>query len=75
MADVPAQDACPDCSAVSKRVIGAPALGIGQTAAMRLHDRTRASADRPTVVGALPSGRRRSTPVTTNPLHRRLPRP
>ena len=75
MAEVPREDACPQCCATSRRLIGAPALGIGSTAAMKLHDRTRASADTPQVVNALPRGARRATPVTTNPLHRRLPRP
>lgn len=75
MADVPRHDACPECATPSRRLIGAPALGIGATPAMRLHDRTRASADSPQVVSALPGTGRRATPVTSNPLHRRLPRP
>ncbi|MCV7207201.1 FmdB family zinc ribbon protein [Mycolicibacterium canariasense] len=75
MAEVPDEDACPQCRATSRRLIGTPALGIGSTPAMRLHDRTRASADAPQVVSALPRGARRATPVSTNPLHRRLPRP
>ena len=74
MSDVPGQENCPRCSATSRRLIGAPALGVGSTAAMKLQDRTRASADHPEVLGSLPA-RRRGTPVTTNPLHRRLPRP
>lgn len=75
MAEVPREDSCPSCSAASRRLIAAPTLGIGGTPAMRLHDRTRASADTPQIVGELPRGARRATPVSTNPLHRRLPRP
>ncbi|KDE99535.1 hypothetical protein Y900_011435 [Mycolicibacterium aromaticivorans JS19b1 = JCM 16368] len=75
MADVPGQDACPRCAAPARRLFGAPALGVGRTAAMQLQDRTRASAEHPDVVQRLPGAGRRNTPVTTNPLHRRLPRP
>ena len=75
MAEVPPEDRCPQCSAPARRIIGAPRLGIGGTAAMRLQDRTRASADSPDVVSRIPGRAARATPVTTNPLHRRLPRP
>ncbi len=75
MADAPREDACPQCATPSRRLFGTPALGIGSTTAMRLQDSTRASADTPQVVNRLPGSARRATPVTTNPLHRRLPRP
>ena len=42
---------------------------------MRLHDRTRGSADTPDIVRNLPGRDGRASPVTTNPLHRKLPRP
>ncbi len=67
--------ACRCCSARARRIIGSPALAAGNGAAMRLHDRTRATADTPAVVSSPPPASRRRTPVTTNPLHRKLPRP
>ncbi|BBZ34084.1 FmdB family zinc ribbon protein [Mycolicibacterium confluentis] len=64
---------CPDCAGPARRMMATPHLGAGG-AAMALQDATRATADRPAVVGAPPpAGRRR--PVSTNPLHRKLPRP
>jgi putative FmdB family regulatory protein len=75
MAEVPDGLACPNCGATARRTVGAPALGIGRSAAMRLQDRTRATADRPDVITAIPPTQRKGAAVTTNPLHRRLPRP
>ncbi|WP_159234341.1 FmdB family zinc ribbon protein [Mycolicibacterium vanbaalenii] len=66
---------CPECGDSARRMIGKPALGVGRTSAMRLQDATRASADSPDVVTNLPAGSRRATPMSTNPLHRKLPRP
>lgn len=74
MASRPDEQPCPGCGDAARRRIGAPALGVGNTAAMRAQDRTRASADTPTVVSAPPPTQRRA-PVTANPLHRKLPRP
>ncbi|MFL0238114.1 FmdB family zinc ribbon protein [Mycobacterium sp. SMC-17] len=74
MASVPADTPCPSCSGAARRRIGAPALGAGNSPGMRVQDATRATADRPDVVQSLPTSRRRA-PVTTNPLHRKLPRP
>jgi putative FmdB family regulatory protein len=75
MAAVPDAAGCPGCGADARRIIGAPALGVGSTAAMRLQDRTRATADRPEVVSGPPPSQRARAAVTTNPLHRKLPRP
>ncbi|MGV9824555.1 MULTISPECIES: zinc ribbon domain-containing protein [unclassified Gordonia (in: high G+C Gram-positive bacteria)] len=75
MAAVPDDVPCPTCGSSARRTIAAPVLGVGNSAAMRAHDATRATADAPAVVSALPGRRGRGTPVTTNPLHRRLPRP
>ncbi|MFI8772932.1 FmdB family zinc ribbon protein [Gordonia sp. NPDC062954] len=75
MASIPDRSACPDCGDDARRVIGAPSLGAGDSAAMRLQDATRASSETPTVVSNLPDSTRRSTPISTNPLHRKLPRP
>ena len=74
MAAVPDRTPCPGCSGAARRKIGAPALGAGGSSGMRLQDATRATADRPDVVRSLPATGRRA-PVTSNPLHRKLPRP
>ena len=75
MSEVPAATAC-RCGAPARRGITAPRLGSGASGAMKLLDATKATAERPAVVGA-PAG----TPRTggggapSNPLHARLPRP
>ncbi|KZS59159.1 hypothetical protein A4G26_12435 [Mycobacterium kansasii] len=75
MASVPDSADCPQCARLAKRIPAAPMVGIGRTAAMQLHDRTRATADSPQVVsGPLPARRGRSN-IAMNPLHRALPRP
>jgi putative FmdB family regulatory protein len=75
MAAVPSDLGCPNCGASAKRIVGVPALGVGRSAAMRLQDRTRATADSPDVVAGIPPTRRKGAAATDNPLHRRLPRP
>ncbi|WP_185976031.1 zinc ribbon domain-containing protein [Mycolicibacterium sp. 018/SC-01/001] len=65
---------CPACQGPARRLMAAPHLGRSAGAAMALHDATRATADRPAVVSSPtppPSGR----PISTNPLHQKLPRP
>lgn len=74
MAAIADEQICPQCGTSAHRRPGSPSLGTGNTSAMRLHDATRSSAEDPAVVNRLPPSPRR-TPVTTNPLHRRLPRP
>lgn len=75
MASIPDEVDCAACGRTARRTIASPRLGVGNTTAMRLQDATRATADTPAVVSSLPGPSRRPTPVTTNPLHRRLPRP
>lgn len=75
MAAVPDAITCPDCGHAAPRRVRAPALGAGSSTAMRLQDATRSSAEAPAVVSTVPSTARGRTPVSTNPLHRRLPRP
>ncbi|MDL9946949.1 zinc ribbon domain-containing protein [Gordonia sp. ABSL11-1] len=75
MADIPDAASCPECGHDARRVIGSPALGVGDSPAMRLHDATRSTADSPTVVTSVPGQRRKITRVSSNPLHRKLPRP
>lgn len=74
MSAIPDAARCPSCAASARRIVGAPALGVGDSAAMRLQDATRATADRPSVVTGLPASSRR-TPTSSNPWHRKLPRP
>ena len=68
---------CPDCGGQADRQISAPRLSIAGTSAFKLIDAAKKSAHEPQVVrGSLPqSARRRVTPTTSNPLHRKLPRP
>ncbi|MDY6998901.1 MAG: zinc ribbon domain-containing protein [Actinomycetota bacterium] len=67
--------ACVQCGQPARRLIGSPALSAGAGAGMRLQDATRATADRPAVVDRVPSRPGAGTPVSDNPLHRKLPRP
>ncbi|WP_237160894.1 zinc ribbon domain-containing protein [Mycolicibacterium parafortuitum] len=70
----PDEITCPTCQGRARRMIAAPNLGRSAGTAMALHDATRSTADTPGVVSAPPRkapGRK----VTTNPLHRKLPRP
>nr|WP_230593027.1 MULTISPECIES: zinc ribbon domain-containing protein [unclassified Rhodococcus (in: high G+C Gram-positive bacteria)] len=74
MNHIPLEVPCHICSTSARRTISAPALGRGNTREMRLHDATRATAESPSTVRSLPGGgARRSS--STNPLHRKLPRP
>nr|WP_306436833.1 MULTISPECIES: zinc ribbon domain-containing protein [unclassified Rhodococcus (in: high G+C Gram-positive bacteria)] len=75
MADAPPQVTCPDCGEAAPRQVSSPALGRGNSAAMKAHDASRATADTPAVVSSLPPAGRSATRTTSNPLHRRLPRP
>jgi putative FmdB family regulatory protein len=75
MSAMPDDVDCPVCGTTARRIVGAPALGVGGSAAMRLQDRTRATADRPEVVAGPPPAHRNRPAVSTNPLHRKLPRP
>ncbi len=75
MREVPASAAC-RCGAAAPRGITAPRLGSGAAGAMRLLDATKATAERPAVVGA-PTGRARTGGggAPSDPRHARLPRP
>ncbi|MFY2789371.1 FmdB family zinc ribbon protein [Rhodococcus sp. KRD162] len=75
MSDVPSEVPCPECGGAAARKISSPALGRGNSAAMKAHDASRATADAPTVVSSIPHSGRSSSRTTSNPLHRRLPRP
>ncbi|KAA1252033.1 zinc ribbon domain-containing protein [Mycobacterium simiae] len=71
---IPDSAECPQCSHAARRIPATPMVGVGRSVAMRLHDRTRATADAPDVVTRLPAAQRTRSAVTRNPLHRRLPR-
>ena len=66
---------CPECGTAARRLLGAPGLSRAGSPEARLIERTEATAGEPDVVAALPSGPRRPARHSTNPLHRRLPRP
>nr|WP_109551607.1 zinc ribbon domain-containing protein [Mycobacteroides franklinii] len=74
MATAPDTVPCPGCPEPARRVFGIAGISRGSSARMRLLDATHRSASEPSVVSALPNVRR-SAPVTSNPLHRKLPRP
>ncbi|MGF7122553.1 FmdB family zinc ribbon protein [Rhodococcus sp. BE178] len=76
MATVPDSSACPACASDARRQITGPRLGHGSSTQMRLLDSTARSASEPAVVsGPRPGARTAVQNVTTNPLHRKLPRP
>ncbi len=75
MGKAPPRAACPACEDEAPRAFLAPRLGSGRGDLVRAIDRTDAGADRPEIVSRLPASGRPGTPVTSNPLHRRLPRP
>lgn len=75
MGQAPPRATCPACADDAPRAYVAPRLGSGRGDLVRAIDRAEASADRPEVVSRLPAAGRRGAPSTTNPLHRRLPRP
>jgi hypothetical protein len=69
--------ACPTCGQAARRKISAPHLSRTGTAAFSLIDSTNRSASEPQVVtGTLPPANpRKPSPYSSNPLHRKLPRP
>jgi len=74
---VPPSADCPHCGGTARRVYSAPHLGRTGSSEFGLIDRAERSAHEPEVVsGAVPGRRRRpGTPITTNPLHAKLPPP
>ena len=65
---------CPGCGSVSRRRFTAPNLSSATGSAYRLIEGTERSASEPAVVGP-PQANRAGARVSTNPLHRKLPRP
>ncbi|TYD00430.1 zinc ribbon domain-containing protein [Arthrobacter echini] len=75
MADRPDHVACPVCGETSRRRIPSPRLSIAGSSAFGLLESTQRSAHEPEVVASTNPGKRSPTPTTSNPLHRKLPRP
>ncbi len=75
MAEVPRQAPCAQCGAAAVRIVTTPHLGRSGTSAYRAIEQSERTAHAPEVTTSIPSAPRKSTPVTTNPLHARLPRP
>lgn len=75
MAGVPDTLDCPVCATPAQRRPTGAVLGVGNGQAMRILDASARTASEPAVVSSVPSRGRPARPVTTHPLHRRLPRP
>jgi putative FmdB family regulatory protein len=75
MAQAAATAPCPDCGEASSRVFRAPALRVLDPGLRRALDTEARSAVAPQVVSSVPGRSRRTTPITTDPRHARLPRP
>ena len=76
MGQAPDSLICPGCGKVSARRFTAPNLSRASSSAYRLIESTHRSATEPAVVRS-PGAGAGSGPanITTNPLHRKLPRP
>ena len=77
MRSVPDSVTCPACAGTARRRMSAPRISAAGSAAYRLIDSTKRSAHEPMVVNS-PGPGQRSGPTqryTSNPLHRKLPRP
>lgn len=66
---------CVQCGGRAQRLISAPGISRIDPGRQRLVESTRASAERPAVVDALPRSGRPAMPVSSDPRHRKLPRP
>lgn len=77
MAAVPDSTTCPSCATTARRLVAAPHLSKVGSSAYGLIERSERSAHEPEVVrDRLPGVPRTARGgVTTNPLHRTLPRP
>ncbi|MEC5202318.1 MULTISPECIES: FmdB family zinc ribbon protein [unclassified Arthrobacter] len=74
--EAPDSLACPSCGKPSRRMISAPHLSKAGSAAFGLIDSTQRSASEPEIVNSqIPGTPRRVQSYSSNPLHRKLPRP
>lgn len=75
MAAVPREMECRVCGSEAHKLITAPYLSRAGGSALGLIESSARSAHEPEVVSQLPQqGRKRTQPVTTNPMHQKLPR-
>ena len=75
MTEVPDATVCPECNQQSPRQMSSPRLSIATSAQFKLIDATKRSAHEPEVVSGRTGSSRQGTRYTSNPLHRKLPRP
>lgn len=75
MGSAPGSVPCPACGNPSPRRFTAPNLSRASSSAYRLIEGTQRSAAEPDVVRSPVSGPRTGRSGTSNPLHRKLPRP
>lgn len=69
---------CPMCGQAARRLYSSPMISTGgDPRAGRLIEATIATSERPDVVTSIPSSNKpgHQQKVTTNPLHKKLPRP
>jgi putative FmdB family regulatory protein len=75
MQDVTPTTTCPRCSGVARRQWTVPATRLVATGMRTMLDVQDASRHEPQVVSSVPTDPGRSRRITTDPRHRRLPRP
>ncbi len=75
MADASGGAQCPRCGQPATRVFGTPGLRSLDPGMRRALDASAYSAENPSVTTGVPGRSRRSTPVTRDPRHAKLPRP
>ncbi|MFT2817238.1 FmdB family zinc ribbon protein [Leifsonia sp. A12D58] len=72
---VPDSTMCPECHQPARRQMSSPRLSIATSAEFKLIDSTKRSAHEPEVVSGRTGATKQGTRYTSNPLHRKLPRP
>ena len=76
MSEVPRKTHCRRCNATAIRLVTAPHLSAASGSAYQLLEHTSRSAHEPLTVDRLPArGPAARQPVSSNPLHAKLPRP
>lgn len=78
MQEKPDTVSCPQCGQEAASRMPAVGPSQGKSAQMRIIDASKATAEQPEVVQSISGTRatkRQPTPITTNPLHQKLPKP
>lgn len=75
MSSIPRTTACHSCGADARKIMSSTKLSHLNSARGQALSSAEASAHEPQVVTSMPGTRGRPTPITTNPLHAKLPRP